>query len=75
MKVEQNKMVGVDYKLTVDGQIADQSLSLIHIWGRTSLGAPIRAGRPPADGCRDAVSYTHLPGRDWSAICPSTVSL
>lgn len=25
MKVEQNKMVGVDYKLTVDGQIADQS--------------------------------------------------
>ena len=29
MKVEQNKMVGVDYKLTVDGQIAD--LSLIHI--------------------------------------------
>ena len=31
MKVEQNKMVGVDYKLTVDGQIADQSLSLIHI--------------------------------------------
>ena len=46
MKAEQNKMVGVDYKLTVDGQIADQSrpeqplefifgtgmlLSLIHI--------------------------------------------
>lgn len=26
MKVEQNKMVGVDYKLTVDGQIADQSM-------------------------------------------------
>ena len=25
MKVEQNKMVSVDYKLTVDGQIADQS--------------------------------------------------
>lgn len=25
MKVEQNKMVGVDYKLTVDGQVADQS--------------------------------------------------
>ena len=25
MKVENNKMVGVDYKLTVDGQIADQS--------------------------------------------------
>ena len=25
MKVEQNKMVGVDYKLTVDGKIADQS--------------------------------------------------
>ncbi len=25
MKAEQNKMVGVDYKLTVDGQIADQS--------------------------------------------------
>lgn len=25
MKVEKNKMVGVDYKLTVDGQIADQS--------------------------------------------------
>ena len=25
MKVEQNKMVAVDYKLTVDGQIADQS--------------------------------------------------
>lgn len=25
MKVEANKMVGVDYKLTVDGQIADQS--------------------------------------------------
>ena len=25
MKVEQNKMVGVDNKLTVDGQIADQS--------------------------------------------------
>ena len=25
MKVAQNKMVGVDYKLTVDGQIADQS--------------------------------------------------
>lgn len=25
MKTEQNKMVGVDYKLTVDGQIADQS--------------------------------------------------
>ena len=25
MKVEQNKMVGVDYKLTVDGQIADRS--------------------------------------------------
>ena len=26
MKVEQNKMVCVDYKLTVDGQIADQSM-------------------------------------------------
>ena len=26
MKVEQNKMVSVDYKLTVDGQIADQSM-------------------------------------------------
>ena len=25
MKAEKNKMVGVDYKLTVDGQIADQS--------------------------------------------------
>ena len=25
MKVENNKMVSVDYKLTVDGQIADQS--------------------------------------------------
>ncbi|MEG1885699.1 MAG: peptidylprolyl isomerase [Alistipes sp.] len=25
MKVEQNKMIGVDYKLTVDGKIADQS--------------------------------------------------
>lgn len=25
MKVENNKMVGVDYKLTVDGKIADQS--------------------------------------------------
>ncbi|MEG2614684.1 MAG: peptidylprolyl isomerase [Alistipes sp.] len=25
MKIENNKMVGVDYKLTVDGQIADQS--------------------------------------------------
>ena len=25
MKVEMNKMVAVDYKLTVDGQIADQS--------------------------------------------------
>lgn len=25
MKVEQNKMVGVDYKLTVDGVVADQS--------------------------------------------------
>ena len=25
MKVEQNKFVSVDYKLTVDGQIADQS--------------------------------------------------
>ena len=25
MKVEQNKMVAVDYKLTVDGKIADQS--------------------------------------------------
>ena len=32
MKVEQNKMVGVDYKLTVDGQIADQS--------RPGLAAP-----------------------------------
>ena len=27
MKVEQNKMVGVNYKLTVDGKIADQSRS------------------------------------------------
>lgn len=26
MKVEQNKMVAVDYKLTVDGQVADQSM-------------------------------------------------
>ncbi|MBR3892387.1 MAG: peptidylprolyl isomerase [Alistipes sp.] len=26
MKVEQNKMVSIDYKLTVDGQIADQSM-------------------------------------------------
>ena len=25
MKVEKNKMVSVDYKLTVDGAIADQS--------------------------------------------------
>ena len=25
MKVAQNKMVGVNYKLTVDGKIADQS--------------------------------------------------
>lgn len=25
MKIENNKMVGVDYKLTVDGEIADQS--------------------------------------------------
>lgn len=75
MKAEQNKMVGVDYKLTVDGEVADQSRPgqpLEFIFGTGMLLPKFEeaiAGKEPGD----KVSFTLEPKDGYGEIIAEAI--
>jgi FKBP-type peptidyl-prolyl cis-trans isomerase SlyD len=75
MQVEQNKMVSVDYKLTVDGEIADQSRPgqpLEFIFGTGMLLPKFEEailGKEPGD----KVSFTLAPEDGYGVFHPEAV--
>ena len=75
MKVEANKMVAVDYKLTVDGQIADQSRPgqpLEFICGTGMLLPKFEAaieGKEPGE----KVSFTLEPKDGYGEVIPEAI--
>ena len=75
MKAEANKMVGVDYKLTVDGRIADQSRPgqpLEFIFGTGMLLPKFEeaiAGKEPGD----KVSFTLSPADGYGELIPEAI--
>ena len=75
MKVEQNKMVAVDYKLTVDGNIADQSMPgqpLEFIFGTGMLLPKFEEailGKEPGE----KVAFTLAPADGYGELHPEAV--